>query len=478
MKQQKYPLLIEDENMEQEFKVLVAEDDEILSCLYEMLLKSEITNSVYLAKDGSMAAKLLSEETGINLVISDFDMPYKNGDSLYLQDIKNKNIPTLLITGRTRYEIPHLNEFESDSKLNQYLQKPADIPKLLECLTSYKNEYRLKLNKTKEYQHTNFEKYLRINDFTCIPIKTLQKYGEHSIDVYIKLHQDKLTKIIAKANAQTLDKKMLQDYESKGFLELYLKKEDFLSISNTMIEQIKSNARDKNKITPTELAGLQLNISFKNLEQFGISEDQISTVNTILEDTLHTAFSDKNIEVKVKSLMKNYSYHTSHSVLLMYVASNIIKKTNLPYQPTLKKISLAAFFHDLSLDAQAVDSELIEMNPKKEGLSNLEKRLIEHPRQSALLLKKIKTDTFNEVEKIIEEHHENPNGTGYPRGLNANQIGVLSALFILSHEITNNLYRHNYNKEMLSLMLKNAAKDYSQGNYKNFYEAAKLAFLI
>ncbi len=463
--------------MEQEFKVLIAEDDEILSNLYEMLLKSEITNTVIKALDGAVAAKSINDHQDISLIISDFDMPSKNGDALYLNYIRSKKIPTLLITGRTKYEIPHFNEFESDSEQNLYLQKPANVTMLLEYLSKYKKDFLKKLQTNKEQSYSNFEKYLRINNFTCIPISMLKKYGNHSIDIYVKLHSDRLTKIVQKENEAPLDLQQLTEYEKKGFIDVFINKDDFLFISNEMMTTISQKTKEKNKISPSELAGLQVNISFVNLQNLGINEDQIAEVTNIIEETVENIFSDKNIESKIKTLMKNYSYHTSHSILCMYIASNIIKKTKFSYEETLRKIAMASFFHDISIDNDTAERELSEIqNNNVEGLSNLQKRLIEHPRQSALIFKKLKDDKFNEVIKIIEEHHEAPNAKGYPRGLDAFQITPLSALFILSHEIANNLYRYNYNREMLELMLKNAEKDYAQGNFKNIFEAAKAAF--
>lgn len=463
--------------MDSNFKVLIAEDDEILSSLYEMLIKSEITNSVFIAKDGSLASKKLGEDSDINLVISDFDMPYKNGDALYLKDIKPKKIPTILITGRTRYEIPHLEEFESDNVQNIYIKKPADIPVLLEHLKAYKNNYEKNLSRTKQIELSVFEKYLKENDFTPIPVAILKRFGSETIDVYVKLHVDRLTKIIAKENSGAIDQTTLDEYRKKGITEVYLKKNDFLAITKNMMNELALKARQNKKVTPVDIAGLQVNVSLHNLKELGINNEQISTVNEILEESLQTIFSDKSIEAKMKAMMKDYNYHTSHSVLLMYVASNILKKTTLPYQNTLKKIALAAFFHDLSIDNEIAESEMQVSGSKIEPNSFLNKQLIEHPYASAKLLKTNEDDTFNEANRIIQEHHETPNGNGYPRGLNATQIAPLSALFIISHEIANNLYRNDYNNDMLNLMLRNAEKDYAQGNFKNFFEATKKAFL-
>lgn len=464
--------------MSSKFKVLVAEDDEILASFYEMVLRSEITDSIFIAKDGSVAAKKLNEDSDFHLIISDYDMPYKNGGDLYFKDIQKRHIPTILITGRLRQEVPKLEEFENDNTKNIYFQKPIEVPVLLEHLRSFKQEFTKTLIDTEKNPASSLEKYISQNYLTVMPLNILKRYGFDSIDVHVKLHADRLTKIIAKENSFSLDQKTLEEYEGKGISEVYLHKDAFLTITKHMINQLTIKARQLKKVSPLDIAGLQVNVSLHNLKELGINDEQINSVNEILEETIQSVFVDKSIEAKIKELMKDYNYHVSHSVLLMYVASNILKKTSLPFQKTLKKIALAAFFHDLSIDSDTANCELQGLNPKLEPSSHLKKRLLEHSRKSAELLKRSDDDTFNEVKKIIEEHHESPNGKGYPRGLNATQISPLSALFIISHEIANNLYRNEYNKEMLALMIRNLEKDYAQGNFKSFFEAAKKSFQI
>ena len=86
-------------------------------------------------------------------------------------------------------------------------------------------------------------------------------------------------------------------------------------------------------------------------------------------------------------------------------------------------------------------------------------------------------DLFNEVKRIISEHHELPNGKGYPRGLTATQVSPLSALFIVAHQIANCLYRNDYRKESLGQFMTNIEADYTLGQFKSYFEAAKKSFL-
>ncbi len=465
--------------MTSKFKVLVAEDEEMIASLYEMIISSEFNCEIVLAKDGQEAIDILKNDSSVNMILTDYTMPNKNGVELYLFARDNCKIPTIFVTGKFRIDLPGLSTFDTDNILNAFIQKPFQTDELLETIRLVYDDF---IQKSPGIQITEipinqFDEFIKSHQLTIIPLNILKRYGFNAIDVFVKIHSDKLTKIIAKENSFSLDQKTIDDYESRGFREAFIEKQEFKIITKHMLNQLTIKARQQKKISPLDIAGLQVNVSLHNLKDFGINEDQINSVNEILEETIQTVFSDKAIESKIKELMQGYSYHTSHCVLLMYVASNILKKTTLPFQNTLKKISLASFFHDLSIDNEAAENEFMGLDPRQEPPSLIKKKLLAHPQASAELLKKSAQDIFHEAQRIIEEHHELPDGTGYPRGLNSSQISPLTALFIISHDIANNFYRNEYNKDDLKNMLANLESKYSQGPFKNFFEAAKTAFM-
>lgn len=463
--------------MTDKFKVLVAEDEEMIASLYEMIISSEFDCQVVLAKDGQEAIDILQKDPSFQVVLTDYTMPKKNGAEVYLFAKNLNNIPTVFVTGKFRIDLADLNQFDTDHPHNSFIQKPFQTEELLDAIRLIYKDFSNSIAKEDKLTLSPIEIFATEYNLTSIPLNILKRYGFNSIDVFVKLHHDKLTKIIAKENSFSLDQATLEEYENKGIKDVYVHRDEFTTITKHMLNQLTVKARQEKRVSPLDIAGLQVNVSLHNLKEFGINQDQIDSVNEILEETIQSVFVEKTIEAKIKELMKDYSYHTSHSVLLMYVASSILKKTNLPFQKTLKKISLAAFFHDLSIDNELSELDLQGIDPKAGPSSTAKKRLLAHPKVSAELLKNSSDDTFNESKKIIEEHHEKPDGTGYPRGLSASQIAPLSALFIIAHDIANNLYRNEYNKTDLKNMLDNLESKYAQGNFKNFYEAAKISFI-
>jgi HD-GYP domain-containing protein (c-di-GMP phosphodiesterase class II) len=86
------------------------------------------------------------------------------------------------------------------------------------------------------------------------------------------------------------------------------------------------------------------------------------------------------------------------------------------------KLGLALFFHDLGLAAEIV---------KPDGYKSIclkgEEKFHQHPEQSALCLKAL-PEADQEVMDIVRSHHENLDGSGYPRGLTAMDLGLSARL--------------------------------------------------
>jgi DNA-binding NtrC family response regulator len=111
-------------------KVLIVDDDEHILDLFKRVLEAG-GFSVMAASGGGAAAKYHSELGSVNLLITDIDMPGKNGIELAEElCIKQPDLPVLFITGglcfvETREEHPQ----------RTILQKPFSAHKLIESVT-------------------------------------------------------------------------------------------------------------------------------------------------------------------------------------------------------------------------------------------------------------------------------------------------------------------------------------------------------
>ncbi|NCN05126.1 MAG: response regulator [Spirochaetales bacterium] len=112
-------------------KILVADDSVSMRQMTGIILKSAGYQIVE-AKDGIEALQKLTED--IDLVITDYNMPNKNGVS-FIRDVRqgsiNKNVPILMLTTETDQE--KKNEGKQAGATG-WLTKPFDKDSLLKVL--------------------------------------------------------------------------------------------------------------------------------------------------------------------------------------------------------------------------------------------------------------------------------------------------------------------------------------------------------
>ena len=104
---------------------------------------------------------------------------------------------------------------------------------------------------------------------------------------------------------------------------------------------------------------------------------------------------------------------------------------------TIEKLIYVAYLHDVRFLEQphlARIADYDEFKEKKSMLSIVEQKMyLEAPAYSVMIASE---DAQNspDVEKILSQQKERPEGNGYPAGLKYPQLSPLSCLFIICHE--------------------------------------------
>jgi hypothetical protein len=74
------------------------------------------------------------------------------------------------------------------------------------------------------------------------------------------------------------------------------------------------------------------------------------------------------------------------------------------------------------------------------------------------------------------EHHERPDGTGFPRGLFHHQIAPLSALFIIAHDLLGYFLQKGKDTNMEEFIDTRAGL-YTQGMFKKIFKAIEKDYM-
>lgn len=441
-------------------KFLIADDEEMIQDLYEMVIEAEYICETIKVSNGKDAIAKLSEIKDFDFVISDYKMPHSTGGDIYNFNKANQNIPFFLFSGGELRDYAEFVDFKVSNEKNCFFGKPFDDKDLLDAI--------LKLDLEQGTSESTASQYIKVK------LAYFAKHTASAGEVYIKLSDSKFTKIINNNTENVPDVDLIRHYQQKGVEFIYLERNYFKIFLDDVFKVFEQNAlKEKKPEIFFKLAGFNFKTSVEGLNDIGVSSTEIEKVNDAIEDTVTALLNNPSAKLQFTKLCESDGFIIGHSTLIMYIAGVICKNSNLSFFTTMKKICGAAFYHDYSIFD--LDFELDEMKLKDIKDPHLLKLINDHPNSSSNYLPE-SFEVVDDTKKIILEHHELPNGEGYPRKLNSLQIAPLSCLFIIAQQITFCLIRNNFSRENLQAFLTNSEKEFNQGNFATFYNIAKNVF--
>lgn len=114
-------------------KILIADDEEFLQEIYEMILETEHPCQFVRVSNGDEAIKVLKENTDFDLIVSDYNMPGSNGGKIYLFNKEHQNIPFFLFSADELDAHPEFKDFKTTNDLNHFFTKPFNENDLLKA---------------------------------------------------------------------------------------------------------------------------------------------------------------------------------------------------------------------------------------------------------------------------------------------------------------------------------------------------------
>lgn len=136
------------------------------------------------------------------------------------------------------------------------------------------------------------------------------------------------------------------------------------------------------------------------------------------------------LRVLINTIEAQDPYTSGHSIRVAEGALAIAKALNLPSR-RLRRIETAALLHDIG----KIDSAFRDILQKSDSLSDEDWRLVRrHPERGVELVQDIRS-MDEEVLHYIRHHHERYDGTGYPDGLQGEDIPLGSRIIMVSDSI-------------------------------------------
>jgi HD-GYP domain-containing protein (c-di-GMP phosphodiesterase class II) len=393
------------------------------------------------------------EDASVDLVIA---TQHPDTDKLFKYILStNASTPFILVGTDLKEKITAY----PDIKVIGQLQEPEIPHKLMEVITC---NFSMAPTKTTD------------DEFCRIQTELLLRVSPLKGDVYIRLSNVKYVKLFLSGANFTKD-----DYEKylvkRKVNYLYIKKletQEFIQKLSTDLSDLLSKTPNEAPETLETVADFQEAV-FALSERLGFTKEVQDLAKKNVKLTLAAiGKSNKLSKVISGSKLKSKNYLSRHSIMLANMSCSIAAQMEWPSNTTFEKLVMAALFHDVYFQ----DLELAKISTK-EDLESLRPKLTEeqfeavksHGIKASELLKSM-NEVPSDVDVIVLQHHERPDGSGFPRGIHASQIAPLSAVMIVAHDIINAIEAEGETFD-LKAFLKKTESIYTSGSFKKTWRA-------
>ncbi|MBC7396409.1 MAG: HD domain-containing protein [Bdellovibrionales bacterium] len=292
-------------------------------------------------------------------------------------------------------------------------------------------------------------------------------------DIYVKLSESKYIKVLNQGDI--FDEEDLKKYADQKKLDyMYLLKESSHEFVQKYVLFIKQLIKASKPIPINELAFMHTSVQESVQEltnKLGFTAEVQELARTQIELTVKSMGKSPSLKNMLRLLEgQKGKYLADHSFLTGYIACAIASQMEWSSKSTFTKLTLAAFMHDIVLTETLAACETIA---EAQALSPTETELREfsrHPYRVAEMVRSM-IEVPPDVDAIIFQHHEAPNGGGFPRGITSNHISPLSAVFIVSHDLAK-AYLKEQESFSIDGFLKSVQSKYSQNGFRKILSAA------
>lgn len=301
-------------------------------------------------------------------------------------------------------------------------------------------------------------------------------------DVYLQINGDKYVKVFNRYD--TVDFMDLKKYDKRNIKYLYVRERDFSLITKKLVESLRPlHGTEGGALELVQNDNLNMVFSIQlqetvseTIQKIGLNPEAVEMTSIAVNSTMSLVEKDKGIYEVLQRSIKGENYASEHSFLLSYVACAILKETELYDDENTMILTLAAFFHDVTVKEPetAKIQSVHEYRYKQLGLVE-QQSYVKHPREARSLVEQIE-GVPEEVFTVIENHHERYDGSGFPQGLDFRRLSPLSSIFNVAHEICLYIYDSGQDPENIKSIIRSMLKDYTEGNYHIATEAALMAF--
>ncbi|HLE10136.1 MAG: hypothetical protein A2504_08210 [Bdellovibrionales bacterium RIFOXYD12_FULL_39_22] len=281
------------------------------------------------------------------------------------------------------------------------------------------------------------------SDFYDVGLSILKRVKKTlPFDVYIKRAEDKFSKIFNVGDE--VDWERIVQYEKKGVNSFYVTKKDY-DLYTSFIEKLGQILIQKSATfsagETTSLLKEMISFAVRDIvAKHSVDQRVVQTASNVVQSCVGSLNDDPQALLRILSLISSKEYVVKHSISVGIFSILLAKGSGIESDSVLNLIGMGAFLHDIGLSQLTFSAE------DKESLTAEErKEICRHPALGKQMLDGIR-NVRNEVSQIVLQHHEQPNGHGYPNGLRDGEIYPPAKIVAIADSFSSLIENRPYRK--------------------------------
>jgi hypothetical protein len=253
---------------------------------------------------------------------------------------------------------------------------------------------------------------------------------------------------------------ILRRLQQKDIQEVYITDVDCTRI----MEEIQKNLTSKHFYDPSTLDEDRINIAEQSFEivkefikQMDINKQCVDILNDVNQKTINILNESPSIFMLLNRYKKNCSEEFLNAILTSYLTSRVIDQFAWGSIQIKEKTVLASLLCDINLNKG--DFKAIKNYELHGGY--LEDRIKNHPLEISKLLSTKRDIIPTETITIVEQHHEVPDGSGFPYGIQSGRFNQLSCIFIVCQKFIEYLVQEKFDYSKRLEIIERIQKKYS-----------------
>jgi len=268
----------------------------------------------------------------------------------------------------------------------------------------------------------------------------------------------------------------IEKYIKKGVQHLYIDKANYETFTNYCADSMtrllmamseKSHGDSNDEVNKSVHMFVQ-----NHLKEAGLDKVVTDVVKKSVETTMKVAEKIPSIGKLLANMKNNNDYLYQHSILISYLVGPILDKMDWKSNETKHKITLSAILHDVILEDPEIAKISTLDSPAAKKLSSSELEAYkQHPKQVSEMVA-ASNDFPPDIDRIIYEHHERPDSSGFPRGIGSTTIFPVAAILIIAHQIVDILYQENFSDDANEKAITYLKENFLKGSFRKPVQAA------